>query len=107
LKGSQALGPKTGLSAETGSYKEAAMKRRHRMLLFCAIVVAIAVVSAVCWHSVEEIHYLKTFYPRQFSVAEAFYASGVELVKVIIIAIPFVLVIAVALHALRRGDREP
>ncbi len=80
------------------------MKRSHRMLLLSVIVASIAGVSAVCWHSVEEIHYLKTFYPREFTVADAFYASGVELVKVIIIAIPFVLVIAVALHVLRNFD---
>jgi hypothetical protein len=55
------------------------------------IAVSIFVVSAVCWHSVQEIHYLKTFYPKQFSVEEAFYASAVELVKVIIISLPFTL----------------
>ena len=57
-----------------------------------AIAISIIVVSAVCWHSIEEIHYFKTFYPKQFSVEEAFYASAVELVKVIIISLPFILV---------------
>lgn len=56
-------------------------------------MISIIVVAAVCWHSVQEIHYLKTFYPRQFSVQEAFYASLVELVKVIIISLPFILVV--------------
>jgi len=59
-----------------------------------AIAISIIVVSAVCWHSIEEIHYFKTFYPKQFSVEEAFYASAVELVKVIIISLPLILITA-------------
>lgn len=74
---------------------------------FIAIVIAIAIVSAVCWHSVGEIHYLKAFYPKQFSVEEAFYASAVELVKVLIIAIPFCLLIAISLYLLRHFDKKP
>jgi hypothetical protein len=42
---------------------------------------------------VQEIHYLKSFYPKQFSVQEAFWASAVELVKVLVISIPFLFVI--------------
>lgn len=38
------------------------------------------VVTAVSLHSVEEIHYLKSFYPDRFSVPEA--AAEVELIKV-------------------------
>jgi hypothetical protein len=68
------------------------MRRLKQILIGSAIAISIGVVSAVCWHSVEEIHYLKTFYPKQFSVQEAFYASLVELVKVIIISLPFILV---------------
>jgi hypothetical protein len=73
------------------------MKRIHHVLLFSAIAVSIPIIFAVCWHSVEEIHYLKSFYPKQFSVEEAFYASAVELVKIIIISLPFFLVIACGL----------
>jgi hypothetical protein len=69
-------------------------------IFVAAIVIGIAVISAVCWHSVGEIHYLKTFYPQRFSVAEAFYASGVELVKVLIIALPFILIIVISLYLL-------
>ena len=68
------------------------MKRVRSFLIGAGIVISILVIAAVCWHSVEEIHYLKTFYPRQFSVQEAFYASLVELVKVVIISLPFILV---------------
>jgi len=68
------------------------MKRVQHILIVAAIVISISVVSAVCWHSIGEIHYLKTFYPKQFSVEEVFYASAVELIKVIIISLPFTLV---------------
>lgn len=82
------------------------MNRIWRLLLVTAIVLGFGIVSAVCWHSVGEIHYLKSFYPHQFSVAEAFYASGVELVKVLIIALPFILLIAISLYLLRRYDKK-
>ncbi|HSL92257.1 MAG TPA: hypothetical protein VK863_06375 [Candidatus Limnocylindrales bacterium] len=67
------------------------MKRIARAGILSAIAAGIVAVSAVCWHSVEEIHYLKSFYPKEFSVQEAFYASAVELVKVVIIGLPFLL----------------
>lgn len=44
--------------------------------------------AAVCWHSVGEIHYLKSFFPRQFTVEEAYAASRVELIKVLFITLP-------------------
>jgi hypothetical protein len=69
--------------------------------LFVLIGLSIAVVSAVCWHSVEEIHYLKLFFPAQFTVQEAFYASALELIKVLIISLPFFLLVAVAVWLLR------
>lgn len=82
------------------------MRHSHRTLLAAVIVIGILIVSAVCWHSVGEIHYLKTFYPRQLTVQDAFYASGVELIKVLIIAIPCILIIAVALSLLRRSGKD-
>ena len=82
------------------------MNRTWRLLLVAAIVIGIVIVSAVCWHSVGEIHYLKTFYPRQFSVEEAFYASAVELVKVLIIALPFILLIAISIYLLRHFSKK-
>ena len=54
------------------------MKQAWWVLILSAIAISIVVIAAVSWHSVEEIHYLKTFYPKQFTVEEAFYASGVE-----------------------------
>ena len=72
-----------------------------KILLSLAIVVSIVIVAAVCWHSLEEIHYLKSFYPKHFTVEEAFYASGVELIKVCVISMPFFLVLWVSLHLLK------
>jgi hypothetical protein len=72
-----------------------------KLLLSLAIVVSILIVAAVCWHSLEEIHYLKSFYPKQFTVEESFYASGVELIKVFVVGVPFFLVIWVSLYLLK------
>ena len=78
------------------------MMRRHFSKLFLAItvVISVVIVFAVCWHSLEEIHYLKSFFPKSFTVEEAFYASAVELVKVLITSLPFVLLIIISLYLL-------
>jgi hypothetical protein len=68
-----------------------------RRFIIAAVAVSFVVVAAASWHSVEEIHYLKTFYPRQFTVEEAFYASGVELIKVMLIGLPLIIVIGAGL----------
>ena len=62
-------------------------------MIFSTIVGSIIIIAAVCWHLVEEIHYLKSFLPKQFTVEEAFYASAVELIKVVIVAVPFFFII--------------
>ena len=67
------------------------MKPSLQFLILSVMFISIAVIAAVSWHSVEEIHYLKTFYPNQFTVEEAFYASGVEFIKVILISLPLFL----------------
>ena len=78
-----------------------------RLLLSLAIVMSVLIVAAVCYHSLEEIHYLKSFYPKHFTVEEAFYASGVELIKVLVIGVPFFLVLGVSLYLLKiLGDRD-
>jgi hypothetical protein len=67
------------------------------------VIVALLLISAVClaviavasFHSVWEIHYLKSFYPDHFSVSEAAYASVVELIKVALMAFPLVLLICI------------
>ena len=78
------------------------------MIIYGIIVTSLVVYSAICYHSIEEIHYLKSFFPGEFTVEEAFFASGVELVKIIIIGIPILLVVAVCLVVManktERGD---
>lgn len=85
-----------GLPAYSVSMGDIAL-RVNRSLPIGIIGICIAIIGAVCLHSVEEIHYLKTFFPRTFTVEEAFYASGIELVKVLIISIPLSLVVALCI----------
>ncbi len=66
-------------------------------ILSVTIVICLTVISIVSFHSVSEIHYLKSFYPGQFSVSDAAYAAVVELVKVVLIAFPLVLTMLVCL----------
>jgi hypothetical protein len=78
-------------------------------LLLLTTIICLGVIFAVCWHSLDEIHYLKSFFPDRFSVQEAFYASGVELVKVIIISLPLALIIYLCLRLFdifRNKDRD-
>jgi hypothetical protein len=67
------------------------------------VFIALAAITAVCLHSLEEIHYLKSFFPSSFTVQEAFYASALELIKIVIITIPLVLGMAVCLFIYRRN----
>lgn len=76
------------------------MNRILRAAILSAVGISLFAISAVCWHSVEEIHYLKTFFPQQFGVEEAFYAAGVELIKVVIISVPFIGIIIIGLRLL-------
>jgi len=78
------------------------MPPKLRILLILLVLLALGAITQVCLHSVEEIHYLKSFFPHSFAVQEAFYAGALELVKVVIISIPLVLGIAVCLFFLRR-----
>lgn len=70
------------------------------------IILGMVIFAAVCWHSVEEIHYLKSFFPKRFNAQEAYYASAIELVKVVIIGMPIVLFVVVSLYMLRHLDKE-
>ncbi len=83
------------------------MKYTYIILSF-VVFICLAVVSLVSYHSVSEIHYLKSFYPHSFSVSDAASASVVELVKVALIAFPLILVITVCLFLiwLLRKTRE-
>lgn len=62
-------------------------------LLAGVIIICLVIIAAVSFHSVEEIHYLKSFYPQTFTVEEAFYASMVEFIKIHIISLPLMVVI--------------
>jgi len=77
------------------------MKNILPILLLSAIAGCLIAISAVCWHSVGEIHYLKTFFPKQFSVEDAFYASKIEFVKIAILSFPLLLIIGISLYILR------
>ena len=68
--------------------------------LLILVTASMVVVISASWHSLEELHFLKSFYPDSFSVADVFYASAVELIRVMIISLPFCLVIWVSLHLL-------
>jgi hypothetical protein len=83
------------------------MNRTSKILILSTVGVSIIIVSAVSWHSVQEIHYLKSFYPQQFSVQEAFWASAVELVKVLVISIPFFFIIIAGFCLLHYWKRKP
>ena len=82
------------------------MKQSRRGLILAAITICIIVIAAVSWHSVEEIHYLKTFYPKEFTVEEAFFASGVELIKVILISLPLFFIIGLGLYGLCISSKD-
>jgi hypothetical protein len=82
------------------------MKKIPQILTISVIIVGVVVFSAICWHSIEEIHYLKSFFPKSFTVEEAMYASVVELIKIVIIGIPFFLIIRLRLFWLRYSQKE-
>ena len=82
------------------------MKSSTRAFLNIGIIIVVVVYFAVCLHSVDEIHYLKSFFPKQFTVEEAFYAAAIELIKVIIIGLPIILIIGSCLIKLRGTKRE-
>lgn len=68
------------------------MKNKEQLYIL-AILACIVIIALVAWHAVQEIHYLKSFYPRSFSVAEAGWAAIVELIKVLLISFPLLIVI--------------
>ena len=77
-----------------------------KIILYSLILIGVIAYSAICYHSIEEIHYLKSFFPRQFTVEEAYYATVIELIKIIIIGIPFFLVIGICLVMLKKGEKD-
>jgi uncharacterized membrane protein len=82
------------------------MKFNTPTSLNLVILIGVIAFFAVCLHSIEEIHYLKSFFPAEFTVEEAFYAAAIELIKVIIIGIPILLIIYSCLRKLRESKRD-
>jgi hypothetical protein len=82
------------------------MKKIYSIIIFSITILGVVIFSAVCWHSIEEIHYLKSFFPKQFSVQEACYAAAIELIKVIIIGLPIVLILSVSLSLWRHRKND-
>lgn len=100
-------GEKRTIIRGNGTLEDEAAMKPARIIAAAAAALATVFYAAVCYHSVEEIHYLKSFYPREFTVEEAFYASGVELVKVLITGLPVgIFVLACALYATRGADKK-
>lgn len=77
------------------------MKKTYQIVITAVIVLSVVILSAICWHSIEEIHYLKSFFPKSFTVEEALYASVIELIKIVFICVPFFLIIGLGLFLLR------
>lgn len=76
------------------------------IIIKLAIILSVIFIFAICFHSLEEIHYLKSFFPQTFTVEEAFYASAVELIKIVILSIPFLLVIGLGMYFLNYRRQE-
>ena len=66
------------------------------------IIISVIIIAAVAYHSVQEIHYLKSFFPTSFSVEQAKDASIIELVKVILIALPLMVIIALSVIMIKK-----
>lgn len=71
-------------------------------MIFLLLGLSMLFIFAVCLHSVDEIHYLKAFFPQQFTVEQAYYASVIELIKIIILCFPFLILIYTSLAMLRQ-----
>lgn len=70
--------------------------RKFRISLAVLMTACVIIIAAVSFRSVEEIRYLKTFYPGSFTVEEAFYAALVEFIKIHIISLPLMVIILLA-----------
>ena len=65
-------------------------RRRKRILLGLIFFFLWLPILLVAQHSVEEIHYLKTFLPSQMTPSEAKDAALIELIKVVFVVLPLV-----------------
>ena len=82
------------------------MKLKKKYIVWGIVIICLITIFGVARHSVDEIHYMKRFYPPEFTVEEAYYASKVELIKVIITSIPLVVLIFISLFILRRKKKK-
>ena len=82
------------------------MKKTYQIVITALIVISVVILSAVCWHSIEEIHYLKSFFPKHFTMQEAMYASIVELIKIVIISVPFLFIVGIGLFLIRESHKR-
>jgi ABC-type Fe3+ transport system permease subunit len=83
------------------------MKSHGHLVWKGIILLAVAALTALCYHSIEEIHYLKSFFPEEFTVREAFYASVIELIKVAFAGVPLTVIIVLSVTALLRKQNGP
>jgi hypothetical protein len=74
------------------------MPRLFEWIPIIVMLASIVVIFGISFHSLEEIHYFKSFYPKSFTVEAAFYASLVELIKIAIISFPFLLLTGLSLY---------
>ncbi len=82
------------------------MKKPIDFIIKLAISSSLVFIFAICLHSLEEIHYLKSFFPQTFTVKQAFYASAIELIKILIIPLPFLLVFRLGLFFLKNHKSD-
>ncbi len=81
------------------------IKLKKKYILWGVVIICLIAIFGVARHSIDEIHYMKRFYPPEFTVEEAYYASKVELIKVIITVIPLVVLIFTSLYFIRRRKK--
>lgn len=66
-------------------------RRKRRIIAGLILLLLWVPIVLVAQHSVEEIHYLKTFLPSQMTPSEAKEAAIIELIKVAIIGVPILI----------------
>ena len=81
------------------------MKLKKKYILWAIIIICFLTIFGTARHSVDEIDYLKSLYPTEFTVEEAYYASKIELLKNIITAIPLTVLIFAALYYLKKRKK--
>jgi hypothetical protein len=81
------------------------MKLRKSVVII-VIIACVVIITYASFHSVWEIHYLKSFYPKSFSVTEAGYAAIVEFIKIALISFPLLILIVICLFIIKSMKKE-